>query len=435
MFAAAIALTFPLSGVAGQSQQAAGAASAQVSKDFLKSAARHGGGRRPDSIKTSSVKKSGVPGIDSLANFVDQFTADGFDTDGNPQSVWPYSMVGAAPESNRTTVFNAPVIPVVVELLGPNGQVLTFNGTVLRQRVTPEILSGVLNSPIFEPFSFGSGRGQFTDQMMRAQFWNRIGHGDSERGDDDEDGSGYHNILRPSVKTTRTIRLPLGKFFFALNDDGSCCLFVLAEENAFLNAVFPATATDTTTVIGAAENAGEMKTRDITTLLFNNVYLYQGNVGNCCVLGFHSYDLEPGDAKNGFREKRYVMNYSSWIANGLFSFGFEDVTALSHEMAELFADPFVDDETPWWLSVDPFFGFSLCQNNLETGDVIEVLTGNPVFAASTRQRTYHLQNEALLPWFAFQSPSPARLHAYSFPDETTLTTLSPHPLLPGCKTP
>jgi hypothetical protein len=176
-----------------------------------------------------------------------------------------------------------------------------------------------------------------------------------------------------------------------------------------------------------------MTTRDISTLLFNNVYLFDTTLDTCCVLGFHTYDLEPGTPKNGNRERRFVLDYASWITNGLFSFGFEDVTALSHEMAELFNDPFVDDDTPWWLSIDPIFRTSLCQNNLETGDVVEVLSGNPVFAASIPRRTYHLQNEALFSWVAFESPSSARLGAYSFPDETTLTSLSLHPVLPGCK--
>lgn len=149
-------------------------------------------------------------------------------------------------------------------------------------------------------------------------------------------------------------------------------------------------------------------------------------------LVFTPNDFEPGDAHNGNREKRFVMDYSSWISNGLFSFGFEDITALSHEIAETFNDPFIDNATPWWLSVDPTLGFSLCQDNLETGDVVEVLTGNPVFPVSINNRTYHPQNEALFSWFAFQSPSHAHLGAYSFPDETTLTLLSPGPLLPGC---
>jgi hypothetical protein len=121
------------------------------------------------------------------------------------------------------------------------------------------------------------------------------------------------------------------------------------------------------------------------------------------------------------------------ISNGLFSGGFEDVTALSHEMAETFNDPFVDHATPWWLSIPPGAKAGLCQNNLETGDVIERFSGNTVFPISMNGRTYHPQNEALFSWFAFQSPSHAHLGAYSFPDETTLISLSRGPLHAGCK--
>ncbi len=102
-------------------------------------------------------------------------------------------------------------------------------------------------------------------------------------------------------------------------------------------------------------------------------------------------------------------------------------------MAETFNDPFVNNATPWWLSVDPYLGFANCQNNLEVGDVVEVLDSlNPIFTIPGKGFTYHPQNMALLPWFAFESPSPANLGEYSFPDETTMS-LSPGPLLPGCK--
>jgi hypothetical protein len=100
-------------------------------------------------------------------------------------------------------------------------------------------------------------------------------------------------------------------------------------------------------------------------------------------------------------------------------------------MSETYNDPFVDNQTPWWLSSDPIFG-DLCQDNLETGDVVEVLSGNPVYPVPMHNRTYHPQNEALFSWFAFESLSTARLKAYSFPDETTVMSLSPGPLLPGC---
>ena len=124
------------------------------------------------------------------------------------------------------------------------------------------------------------------------------------------------------------MRLIRGTYRFSLNADGTCCLFVLVDINTFVNSLFPSTPTDTTTVMGAAENSGDVTTRDLSTFLFKDTYLYFDNdPSQCCVLGFHSYDLEPGGASNGFRERRYVMDYSSWITPGLFRGGLADVTA------------------------------------------------------------------------------------------------------------
>jgi hypothetical protein len=373
-----------------------------------------------------------LPGVDSVENWSDQFITPGFDFFGNPQSVWPYTMVGTPPESGITTRIKAPIIPVTVDLLGKNGKVAVFNGYPLTFVVTPDITEAVVNSPDFEPFAYASGTGQFNDVMMRTQFWNRIHHsGGNEEGDDNSDGD-WHIKLKASVKTTRHMQIPHG-FWYFITDANNVPIGAIVDGNTFGNLLFPTTVpVDNTTPIGAAELAGEMTTSDISTLLFNNIYLYNGDISHCCVLGYHSYDFEPGDRSNGNRERRYVMNYSSWIAPGLFS-GFEDITAHSHEMAEIFNDPFINNATPWWLNLDPFSTAGICQDNLEVGDVIEVLSANPIFAAAVGGRTYHPQNEAMFPWFAFESPSPARNKSYSFPDETTLTTLSPSNLLPGCK--
>ncbi len=395
--------------------------SAKLSIDFFKKISpRSGQHTATAALKNHGAIKLGaantlasVPGIDSLANWTGQFTSPGFDSNNNPQSVWPYEMVGAPPESGQTTVIRAPIVPVTVRLLDQNGNIATYNGFPLTLTVTPNLINAVVNSPMFRPAIYTSGIGQLNDQMMRAQFWNRIQHGENSDG-------GWHTLLNPKVQTTRVMSVPSGSWYFTPNADGSCCVAAFIDENAFVALLFPPTfPVDNTTVIGAAELAG-------------NIYLYGGTIANCCILGFHSYDFEPGVPANGNRERRYVMNYSSWISNGLFSHGFEDITALSHEIAETFDDPFVDNATPWWLSHDNFSGASLCQNNLETGDVIEVLRYNGVFPVSMNGRTYHPQNEAMFPWFAFQSPSKANLHAYSFPDETTLTSLSPGPLHAGC---
>jgi hypothetical protein len=166
--------------------------------------------------------------------------------------------------------------------------------------------------------------------------------------------------------------------------------------------------------------------------LFPNTYLYlKHNPNNCCVLGFHTYDYEPGDATNGFREKRFVLNYSSWISPGLFAPGFEDVTALSHEITESLNDPFVGSDgvhgiTPWWLSQN-----GNCQDDFEVGDVIEGLPDSTTVIKSLG-RAYHPQNLALLQWFAFQSPSTAIGGAYSYPNQSVLTSLS-QPQTVNCK--
>jgi hypothetical protein len=374
-------------------------------------------------LATGFAANASLPGVDSVVNFSDQFTTPGFDGNGNPQSVWPYTMVGNPPEAGGFTQINAPVIPVVVDLLLPDGTIfLSFSGN--------DNVKAALNSPMFLPYLYTSGIGQYNDQMQRATFWNRIhNHGFD---------NGWHTSLTPKLKQTRHMRVPFftpggaRAWFVFVDNSGNPVLFAL-DEGVFVNLLFPTTVpVDNTTLIGAAELAGDMRTRDITTFLFNNVALFEGNINNCCILGFHTYDFEPGDAHNGNRERRYVFNFNSWLSPGLFLFGFQDATAMSHEMAELFNDPFVNNATPWWENVDPFAGFGICQNNLETGDVIEIQTSLPVYTVAIGNQTYHLSNEAMLPWFAFESPSTAHLGAYTFPDESSLTTLSPPNLLPGC---
>jgi hypothetical protein len=407
--------------------QAVSVEDAEVPAAFLRGArpleARHV--RRPAAL--AGAARQARSEIDTVVNFSGQFTAPGFDRDGNPQSVWPYTMVGRDPAQHRTTRIDAPIIPVSIELLDAAGHVRTTpSGAPMIMVTGSDTVSLTVNSPVFQNFPYTAGNTQITDGMMRAQFLRRTGDRDADR-----DADGYHTILEPSVKPMRTIQLPFGSYRFLLKPDGTCCQIVLADIDELSRHLFPATPDDTTTVMGAAEHAGDIRPRDITTLLARDVYLYQGDPSTCCILGFHSADVEPGDDSNGHRERDYVMNFSSYVSDGVFS-GFMDVTAFSHEMAESFANPFDINATPWWLSIDPFTGISQCQNNLETGDVVEILSSNSTHAVPLHGRTYHPSNEALLSWFAFESPSSARLGAYSFPDETTLASLSPSPLLPGC---
>jgi hypothetical protein len=354
---------------------------------------------------------SGVLGVDSIPSFTSYFYRG--DTASYFQFTWPYTMVGHTPLAQgddsdwqgETTRINAPVIPVTVVLLDTDGTTRIVGGKPLVSTAT-QLVGPTLSSPIFSTTSYSSSRTptQYTDAVHRAQFFNLA--------DDD-----WHTLLRPMPTAALTMALPRGSYSFALNADGSCCKFILVDINAFSNGLFPATAADTTTPIGNAENNGLIHTKDISTFLFNNVFLYFGTPNNCCVIGFHTDDVEPGTKANGMREKRYVVNYSSWVSPGIFrSTSFLDIAALSHELAETFADPFVNNATPFWLSPN-----GNCQNNLEVGDVIEGLP-NANYAVTLNGATWHPQNEALLQWFAGSNPSNAIAGAFSYPDTSVLTS-------------
>jgi hypothetical protein len=350
--------------------------------------------------------------IDSIPTFSGEFRVNGIGPTGAAQHRWFYTMAGAQPERGGTSTFDAPIIPVSLDLLDYDGSVRVVNGRVLHYSVQP-FVNGVVNSPIFQNTEYSSSDvlTQFGDAVQRAEFYNVM-------------QPDWHTLLRPLVKTERNIGIPRGSYFFALNNDGTCCAFVLVDMNVFSRLLFPATPNDTTSPVGAAEHSGEITPQSISTFLFPNTYLYLNkNPNHCCILGFHTYDFEPGNSENGFREKRYVLNFASWISPGLFGPGFEDVTALSHEIVESLNDPFVGSDgvhgiTPWWLSIN-----GNCQNDLEVGDVIEGLPDATV-AIKTAGTTYHPQNAALLQWFEFQSPSTAIGGAYSYPDENVLTSLS-----------
>ena len=358
---------------------------------------------------------SSVLGVDSIPNWSSYFYYPGVDSNGVSQFTWQYTMVGHSPfakgedhgdgeSEGGTTNIGAPVIPVNIDMRDFDGSPRFVGGQRLYMDAT-QFAAPTLKSPVFAKTFYSSSAGptQYTDAVQRAEFFNTAS---------DE----WHTILKPRVGTAQTIVLMRGTYRFALNHDGTCCAYVLIDLNTFSNALFPPTPTDTTTPIGAAENSGDFKTREIGTFLFNNAYLYDTVPSNCCILGFHTYDQEPGSAANGWKEKRYVMNYSSWVTPGLFGASFADITPLSHEMSEIFNDPFVNNATPWWKSPN-----GNCQNNLEVGDVVEGLP-NDSYPISLNGMTWHPQNEALLQWFAGVTPSSAIDHAYSYPDTTVLTT-------------
>jgi hypothetical protein len=81
------------------------------------------------------------------------------------------------------------------------------------------------------------------------------------------------------------------------------------------------------------------------------------------------------------------------------SSGFADVWALSDVLTNIFNDPFIANLVPWWLGPN-----GVCGNLQETGEVIEPFNEkslpNAIKTIHLGGTAYHVQNEALLPWFA-----------------------------------
>jgi hypothetical protein len=96
-------------------------------------------------------------------------------------------------------------------------------------------------------------------------------------------------------------------------------------------------------------------------------YLTAFSGGSCCILGYHTAQL-------GIRDPTGILvwTWGTWIPynpdNGYVNqfnggFGYNSMV-LSHELSELYNDPFVDTKVSPW--VDGGVGFA--QANLETGD-------------------------------------------------------------------
>jgi hypothetical protein len=314
---------------------------------------------------------------------------------------WHLTMMGSDPVDGASTTI--PVHIVAVSLRLQNANLVTFTNVSVAPFITP-----TLNSPNFQAAGYSTGTGlQFGDAVQRAEFFHKM-------------KAGWHTNLRPAtVVHSVTITVPrfmtvnvngfntqVQTYFSEKASDGHTAVFLLDQ---FFNQQI-------SNIVTNEIKAGRFSTNALNIALFPNTFLFSlnttGGVGACCTLGFHTFFTNSAVPK----ESRWIFAFASWISPGVFS-GFQDVTALSHEISESLNDPFVDNQVPaWQFPGEP----GTCQDNLETGDPVEVLS-NPSFPMHFSGMTYHPQTEALLQWFEQKSTSTAINSAYSYPNTKTLT--------------
>src|SRR5262249_40644656 len=217
----------------------------------------------------------------------------GFDSVGNSQSDWLFNTLGNTPSKGGTTTIDAPIVPVALDFRNADGSpryVRLVNGKAITCGTPKEpgckrlffdptpFIKPILDSPVFSNTNYTSSPvpTQFADAVARAEY----------QGAPDD----WHTLLAPSVKTTRTMVIKqdrtcgIGRglggncsYLFALNPDGSCCFFVLLDVNAFASEFFPSASTfppDDSTPIGAAERAGDITTKSVSSFFFPPAYLF-----------------------------------------------------------------------------------------------------------------------------------------------------------------
>jgi len=196
-----------------------------------------------DGMKNAANNHGGIPGVDSIVNFTGSFHAPGLDPTGTVvEDKWFYSMVGNFPNRDgRETHIGAPLVPVTVKLLDADGDQAFDPTSGAALILGPHAhVRDVLQSPVFKDYQFTSSRKetQFTDAVARATFF------DSIRED-------WHTLLDTWVADGLTLKVPMGAYQYALNNDGSCCAFMLLDYNTFSALLFPPTSpVDNSTLMG-----------------------------------------------------------------------------------------------------------------------------------------------------------------------------------------
>jgi hypothetical protein len=345
-----------------------------------------------------------IPGLITVPSFAGAFAAEGGPSQGN---IYPYIMLGNNPAQGGRTEIPAEITAVSLQLLNvPSG--FSANVPYSFEDLTED-------SPNFSNSNYTSGNHtQFADAVQRAEFFNSMGP-------DWHTTLDYNVVNRVTIQIPRhvLVQLPNGNivtvqsYYVGKAPDGTEFVEVL---DLLFNFLFFNQAVNDI-------NGNNYQTGGFNMQLWPNTYLFSidsnGNPAGCCVLGFHTYIYDPSQEPVPI----WLFAFASWISPGLFGAGFQDVTALSHEISEAYNDPFVNNQVPEWQFPGVPANSTACQGNLETADPIEVLA-NATFPITLREGqevfAYHPQNEALLQWFEMGQTSNALNGAFSYPDTTVL---------------
>lgn len=302
---------------------------------------------------------------------------------------FPFIVAGNRPQTGGATQIPTQIIAVSMLFQGfvdEHGNPIVLDAD--------SVLPSVEASPVFRNASYQSvGLTQFADAVQRAQFFHTM-------------APDWHTLLAsPELLKPVTLVVPHGMGRVYRNRSLGV-MFAVVDTGFFLSQL---------NTIVQLEN---LRPDALALVLTKNVFLATtSDTKQCCVLGFHT-SFATGDP-NGPPQVQ-TMVWASWIDSGLLGSGVADITPISHEISEWMNNPFGTNIVPAWQALGRS---GACQNNLETADPVAALP-NAAYPVTIDGVTYHPQTQVLLPWFTRQADGSSLDGAFSFPDQTLVTSPS-----------
>ena len=340
---------------------------------------------------------------------------------GHRNSVYPFTIVGQNPAAGGTTLIDNQIIPLITVLQVGGVPFYVFDPTTATDpqgaasvpSIGPGTDTGLLSqSPLYDATTTYVGpppeTGQYNDSHQRVSF-RKVA------------AANWHTVLNTNFSSgviwVQMLEWNNGDWACRGTETPPCTSFPVFNINVI---------SGNFSFILSGENP---PVTEVPIILTDWLTAFDPSSGACCILGFHTAQPSgPGVL---------VWTWGTWIPynrdNGFtnpFKGGFgSNSMVLSHEVDEIFNDPFVNTAVAPWVDGSVTFA----QANLETGDAIEAMAAADVLFDVTLTTTggpfvYVVQNVPTLEWF-FRNPYNGGI--YSWPNEGSL---SHNPHVPGACT-
>lgn len=322
--------------------------------------------------------------VQTIPTFTGSFTTNGKE--------YFYTIAGRKPESGGTTTIPTVVVPLSLSFethSGLGGPRVVLNAA----QDMPE----VLHSPIFEHYAFATGDTQYADAVQRAQFYKAASK------------AGWHTLLgKPHVAPAVSIEIPAANGYVLHSRRTGKSLAVV--DLAFLQKE----------LFQHLARTGAGPDKLLIALTKDTVFYDLSDATVCCSTGGHGAQLNP----SGTAVQAFVI--ASYFDEGVVP-RYTDIQAVSQQIAEWMNDPLHGYKTnnfPRWLkpSKNGCGGGGASSAYLLEQPADYLPSGNAT-VVTVHGKKMHLENMALLPWFAQQTATETFQGAYSFPD----TKVLPHP--------